>query len=110
MSGATQFLDDPILGDGLVMTSPTTSLNIVNSVDARHGQLVLTYSNEDGATLNLDVYIWNGSAWIRTGEVIALSAPDNAVAAIDYGCYVAFYGSPSSEGEDWYVRAGVRRG
>lgn len=110
MSGATQFLDDPILGDGLAMTAPTTSLDIVNSVDARHGTLVLTYSNESGATLDLDVYVWDGTQWVRTGEVISMVAPDNAVATLDYGCYVALYGSPSSEGADWYVRAGVRRG
>lgn len=108
MARPVVFADDPILGQDVTPVAPASTLDIANSVDARLGDAVFAYYNPDASTLEVQIYIWDGTQWVDTGDVLVFSEPGPHVQTYNGGTYLALTGTPSSEGADWYLRVGVR--
>ena len=109
MGRPAAFRSTAILGTGITPVSPSTTLSIANSVDGRQGEVVFSYSNANASTLDAILWIWDGTAWANTGEVLRFRSPDRCVRTVDYGTYLAVTGTPSDTGGTWALRVGVRR-
>lgn len=108
-----EWIETPLVDESSVLIDPpSTTRDIVNSFDATAYKNVYLTADVTGGTnpsLSVEIWLWNGTRYVRTGDDPVLEPGVANLARLDGGGYIAVVPTASGAPTTWDLNVGAQR-